>query len=192
MTKRVSDPRRLDVAAFADAAGELLGQWPLTGLRRLADTAHRDASAGDDEFAHWEVRGEKRSVTTGPAQVWLHLSARAKLSLLCQRCLQPTVTALEVRRSYLFVQGEAAAAELDAQCEDDVLALGSELDLRELVEDELLLSLPLIPKHEQCQQPLPGMAAAAGGIEPPPGLQHPFAALAVLKRSAIKAGSGED
>ena len=179
MAKRSLDPCRLDVAAFADAAGELAGHWPLAALHRLADMEYREASIAAGEQVDWAVQGETRKGKTGPVQTWLHLSAHAHLQLVCQRCLQAVATPLAAQRSFLFVQGEAAAAELDAECEDDVLALTRELDLRALVEDELLLSLPLVPKHEQCPEPL--LAAAASGEAE---LPHPFAALAALKRGA--------
>ncbi len=51
--------------------------------------------------------------------------------------------------------GEEAAAALDAESDDDVLALESSLDLHALVEDELLLALPLVPRHDECPEPLP-------------------------------------
>ncbi len=178
MSKRPFDPCRLDVAAFAEAAGELEGHWPLAALGRLADMEHREASAATREQAAWAVRGERRKTTSAGVQTWLHLSGKVRLPLVCQRCLQPVMTALDVRRSFLFVEGEAAAAELDAECEDDVLALSRELDLRELVEDEFLLSLPLVPKHDQC--PIPLLAAPADA-EPSLEPLNPFAALAALK-----------
>jgi uncharacterized protein len=180
MNKSLPEPRHLDVAAFAESAGELSGQWPLSAMSRLADMVHRE-SVGADEQAHWNVRGEKRGSISGPARIWLHLQAHANCSLVCQRCLQPVATAIDAKRSFMFVVGEAAAAELDAQCEDDVLALTRELDLRELVEDELLLSLPLVPKHEQCPSPL---LVAETGSELAAGAPHPFAALAALKGRA--------
>lgn len=181
MSKRPFDPRRLDAAAFAEAASEMAGQWPLSALPRLAEMAHRESGASADAPVHWSVRGEIRKAASVAVQTWLHLDAGAQLELLCQRCLQPVTLKVEARRSFLFVDGEAAAAELDAQSEDDVLALSRDLDLRELVEDELLLSLPLIPKHEDCPQPL---TAASDSAVPEPELAHPFAALAALKRGA--------
>lgn len=180
MHKTLPDPRRLDVAALAESAGELSGQWPLSEMSRLADMVHRE-SAGADELAQWDVRGEKRKSGSGPAEVWLHLHAHASCLLVCQRCLQPVATAIDAQRSFMFVAGEAAAAELDAQCEDDVLALTRELDLRELVEDELMLSLPLVPKHEQCPSPL---VAPQTGPELVADTPHPFAVLAALRRGA--------
>jgi uncharacterized protein len=86
------------------------------------------------------------------------------------------------QRSFLFVHGENTAAELDNDSEDDVLALTRSLDLVELIEDELLLALPLVPRHETCPQPLlAGEPEALADDEPP----HPFAALAALKRGGL-------
>ena len=104
------------------------------------------------------------------------LTNEAQVALTCQRCLQPVETPLELERSLRFVPGEAEAAALDADSEEDVLALPRWLDLRELAEDELLLALPIVPRHEQCPVPLP---SAAGEEEV--ARENPFAALQALK-----------
>ena len=73
---------------------------------------------------------------------------------------------------------------------DDVLALGRSLDLRELVEDELLLALPIVPRHEVCLQPLP-MAVGEQALEDDvPERPHPFAALQALKSGKGPGGKG--
>ena len=79
------------------------------------------------------------------------------------------------------MRGEAAAEALDAEIEDDVLALSKSLDLRELVEDELLLALPIVPRHDVCPQPLPLPVDSAPAPEDPTERPHPFAALQRLK-----------
>jgi uncharacterized protein len=178
MKPRDFDPLRLDVAAFAEAGGRLEGDWPLTSLERLAESAAAEAPPGDADRVCWSARGEARAVRGGPAQIWLHLGASTQLALQCQRCLQPVAVALAVERSFQFVPGEDAAATLDAESEDDVLALTRSLDLRELVEDELLLNLPLVPRHADCVAP--HVPAGAHDVEPEPA-PHPFAALAALK-----------
>ena len=99
--------------------------------------------------------------------------------LVCQRCLGPVEAVLDADRSFLFVAGEDAAAALDADSEDDVLALTRSLDLRELVEDELLLALPLVPRHEECPEPLEVPPDADAPVEEK---KNPFAVLAALKR----------
>lgn len=180
MKSRPVDPRHLDVEAFAKEGASLDGAWPLPALERLTDAAHPDARPSDADLASWQAEGERRTVRGAEPQTWLHLRAQARLALVCQRCLGPVEAAIETQRSFLFVAGEEAAAQLDADSEDDVLALTRSLDLRELVEDELLLALPLVPRHDLCPEPLPVPAddEALAGEE----RANPFAALAALKR----------
>ena len=60
-----------------------------------------------------------------------------------------------------------------------VLALTPALDLADLIEDELLLALPLVPRHDVCPAPLPVPDNADVPEEDEP--VNPFAALAALK-----------
>lgn len=177
MKSRSWDPRRLDVDAFARDAGQLSGQWSINELVRL-----RDMQVTADHAVQplqWSVRGERLQRRVGDAEVWLHLEGSTSLHLQCQRCLQPVEVPVHIDRAVRFVRGEDEAAALDADVEDDVLALTRSLDLQELIEDEVLLALPLVPRHDECPQPLPNPAdeIEASGEEEP----HPFAALAALK-----------
>ncbi len=182
MSQHEFDPFRLDVAAFAKAAGELDGAWPLAPFDRLTDSAVADALAPEAADVMWSARGEARALRGGETQIWLHLTAATALPLECQRCLKPVQAALQIERSFLFVPGEDAAAQLDADGDDDVLALTRALDLRELIEDELLLALPIVPRHEVCPEPLVSAAADAEAADEKP---NPFAALAALKRTNL-------
>ncbi|MGH8795765.1 MAG: YceD family protein [Caldimonas sp.] len=178
MSSRGFDPTRLDVEAFAAEGGELEGRWPLAGFDRLcASAAAGHPPTAADEVA-WQARGERAALRGGLHETWLHLVAEAKIPLQCQRCLAPVDVALAIGRKFLFVPGEDAAAQLDAIRDDDVLAMTRALDLHELVEDELLLALPLVPLHDACLAPL-SIAAGEGAA---PERPNPFAALAALKR----------
>jgi uncharacterized protein len=179
MKARPVDPLRLDVEAFAKEAGQLEGDWPLRSFSRLLDVRHPDAPPADAGLVRWNARGETRPVRGGAPQTWLHLRAGTQLSLVCQRCLGPVDTTVDAERSFLFVAGEETAAQLDADTEDDVLVLTRALNLRELVEDELLLALPLVPRHDLCPEPLPLAQQEHDEAEERP---NPFAALAALKR----------
>jgi len=181
MKARAHDPLRLDVEALAREAATLEGSWPLAELGRLAGSTFGDAPVGTDTV-RWRARGELRSRRAGAGDVWLHVDGGTEVALQCQRCLQAVRLPLAFERSFQFVAGEAAAAELDADSENDVLALTRALDLRELVEDELLLSLPLVPRHDQCPAPLRLPSDPEPDVEA--GQPHPFAALAALKRPA--------
>lgn len=177
----VFNPQRLDALRFAQSGARLDGDPPLGDFQRLADDLH--APVDPAERVRWQARGEMRAGPTGGApQAWLHLEARTHVPLTCQRCLGPVRIPLEVERWFRFVADEATAEALDDDSEEDLLALEPRPSLIGLIEDELILSLPLVPLHERCPQPLPAAIEADGG-EKAPGSErpHPFAALAKLK-----------
>ena len=180
MKARDFDPAKLDVEAFAKAGAHLEGSWPVKQLARLAAST---VSPAETECVSWNARGELKVLRGKQSEVWLHLAASAQVMLECQRCLAPVGATVDARRSFLFVHGETTAAELDTDSEDDVLALTRALDLLELIEDELLLALPLVPRHEACPAPLPTGETEASPEEGEP--PHPFAALAALKRGGL-------
>lgn len=180
MKAREFDPLRLDIAAFAKEEQVLEGSWPLEALERLAGSAVAGTAEGAPPVS-WRLVGEHRPAKGGTHEAWLHLTARAEVQLECQRCLKPVAEPLEAERSFLFVHGEEAAAALDAESEDDVLAITRSLDARELIEDELLLALPIVPRHEECPEPLAVPEEDLPGEEAP----HPFAALAALKGGGL-------
>jgi uncharacterized protein len=186
MKDKGHSPRALDVAQFARDGGALQGRWPLAGMPRLA-AAFIAASDGD---AVWSAQGERVAVAGSEAEVWLSLGASADVPLQCQRCLQPMVEPLRVQRRFRFVRHEDEAARLDEESEDDVLVLSPRLDLHELLEDELILALPLVPRHENCPRPLPVTASAdAAAQDEEEAVPHPFAALAALRGKPPRGGS---
>ena len=176
MKPRMHDPRRLDIAAAAEQGAELQGEWPLAALQRLVEGSPPKAA---DEVVSWSARFTRRAVPGGRPEARLHLQAQARVQRDCQRCLQPVAIDVTVDRALRFVADEATAAALDADSEEDVLAAERAFDLQELVEDELLLALPLVPRHEVCPQPLPLTGEAGESADAAPA--HPFAALAALK-----------
>ena len=177
MKPREFDPRRLDVKAFAKGGGQLAGSWPLSSFGRLADMVAAGDGGVVQTAVRWEAQGEETPVRRGAAEVWLQLQAEAALPLVCQRCLTAYPHAMAVHARILFVADEQTAAEIDADAEFDVLVFSKELDLHDLVEDELLLDLPLVPRHEVC----PAALVTPAAEEPEAAREHPFAALAGLK-----------
>ena len=171
------DPRALPVQAFCKATATLSGAWPLAGMPRLLDSVQ--GVPGADDAVDWTADGSLRPVTGGDAEIWLHLQARATVTLQCQRCLQAMQQPLQVDRRFRFVRTEAQAEQLDEIAEDDVLVLAPTLNLHELLEDELILALPIVPRHEEpCPVPLPMPVDDLPDDEPEP---NPFAALAALR-----------
>ena len=179
-SSRDLDPRRLDVAALAAAGAELAGEWPADRLRRLTSATLPPEDGTARPAIAWHAHGDRRVLAGAGVQASLVIGADTEITLECQRCLQPMRVPLHAERRIFFVDGEDAAAALDAQSEDDVLALTPALDLAELIEDELLLALPLVPRHEHCPKPLPrALVEDDPAIDP---ADNPFSVLAALKR----------
>lgn len=172
MNSKTPDPIRLDVQRLAEQGERLAGTWPLVELPRLAESVLHGTPV------QWHMQGERRPVAGGEPEVWLRLAAQSELALTCQRCLEPVHEPVAVDRWLRFVAGgEDVAAALDAQIEDDVLPLRPRMDARELIEDELLLALPLVPRHAVCPQALPAPAD-----DLPADTRRPFEVLASLKK----------
>lgn len=169
--------RQLDVKSFAEEAGELAGRESLRSHERLlAETQGR----GPEAPVTWSARGELRNPRHVQPEIWLHLKAGALLALTCQRCLTPVEVPVSVERSFRFVNDEQTAAALDDQSEEDVLALSRSFDVVQLVEDELLMELPLAPRHEAC--PPVHLAVADEAFEGSSARrENPFAVLGRLK-----------
>ena len=179
MSEKRPDPKRLDLRAFTRDAGTLQGELPLAFFQRLAPSLLPGGDGGPAGPVTWRADGRQRPVRGGVPELWLHLQATAAVVLECQRCLQPMAHALRVDRQLRFVEGEDEAERLDEESDDDVLALPPAADLLSLIEDEMILALPLVPRHESCPQPMPMAAADEGAEEEAP---HAFAALAHLRR----------
>lgn len=169
---------RLDVKAFAQAGAVLSGQESLSQYPRLLEEA---GAPGAGRLVQWQARGAQRVDASGFAQIWLHLTAQVSLPLTCQRCLGPVDVVLQVDRAFRFVVSEAQAEAEDEQAEEDVLALSREFDLHALIEDELLMELPLVPRHEVCPTAVRLAVQDADFEAAEAERPNPFAALAGLK-----------
>ena len=176
--KKVFDPRRLDDKVFAEEAGHLasqdsLGQHP----RLMAETAGRGAGTP----LAWSASGELRNPKHLHPEIWLRLQARTVLPLTCQRCLGPVEVAVEVDRPFRFVRDESIAMAEDDSSEEDLLALSRSFDLIELIEDELLMDMPVAPRHTVCPVPVKLAVADADFEAPSSERDNPFALLQRLK-----------
>lgn len=176
--KREFAPEHLNVAEFAQAGGQLSGAEPLARFDRLAAEA---VESIDGLQVDWEAQGEQREDASGRAESWMHLQASAELPLTCQRCLAPVRTRLEADRWFRFVADEETAAALDEELEEDVLVASRDFDLRGLIEDELLMALPITPRHEVCPQDVSLSVQDPDFDTAEKDRANPFAALAKLR-----------
>jgi uncharacterized protein len=123
---------------------------------------------GATEGLAFELRGGM----TGDGKPCLRILASGELRLVCQRCLGPLPHPVAIEVELQLAQ---SAREVE-QAEDDVdrVLASRAMSVAQLVEDEVLLALPMVPRHDQCSA-----ATSAGQQE----RISPFSALKALKRS---------
>ena len=172
-------PQRLNLQALAQDGQPWSEATLLQDLQRLADDAQ---GLAPDAAVHWQARAELRPQTGAEDQIWLHLSAQASVPLTCQRCMAAVSTPLEVDQWYRFVESEEVAMAEDDESEEDLLVMLPQFDLLTLIEDELLMALPLVPMHESCPvTPVFSAGDPAVGVEQ--AKPNPFAVLGQLKKN---------
>ena len=166
----------LDVKAFAKAQMHLEGDTPVAEFERLAEDCMGDVAG----HVSWSAQGALEPDQSGKEAIWLHLEAKTTVPLTCQRCLHPVPVELLIEQDFRFVPDEETAVAEDDESEEDLLVLEDSFDLMGLIEDELLMSLPLVPMHPAClsEQAPTSKEEEAILAEAKP---NPFAVLAALK-----------
>src|SRR5579859_44828 len=165
-------PPSLDLARAARQAYGLEGRLPVKSLPRLAAALASDAG---EVQVMLEARVDlaRRVTVTG--------SIDAQLQLQCQRCLEPMQLAVHAEPNLAWVKSDEQIAALPEEYEP-LLSADGDVDLKELVADELLLALPLVPRHEGDAACGGFTAPAERPAEPGEAKKNPFAELAKLKR----------
>jgi uncharacterized protein len=168
--------RSLDVKAFAKAQMHLEGDTPVAEFERLAQDCLGEVTGQ----VSWSVQGATEPDASGKDAIWLHLEAKAIVPLACQRCLHPVPVELLIEQDFRFVADEATALAEDDDSDEDLLVLEDRFDVLALIEDELLMALPLVPMHPTClsEQAPTSKEEEAILAEAKP---NPFAVLASLK-----------
>jgi DUF177 domain-containing protein len=162
----------LDVDRLSRGEAEIDFEVPLAELPRLKS---RIPGIGGS------VRGTARfGQQSGFAVVELSLAGTA--SLQCQRCMQAMELATESTTNVALIRAEADAAEVPDELEP-VLAREGRISAGELVEEEMLLVLPIVPLHEEPTEcAVPPAAPLVADEGPEHVTQRPFAGLAELLR----------
>ena len=132
-----------------------------------------------------EVRVELEFGTDAHGVRFIAGRVETKLVLECQRCLEPMELPLGLDFRLGVVGGQQEAERLPEGCEPLVVedgAAGRRVSLAALVEDELLLALPIVPRHEDTASCTQYRAEDSPRTQEP--RDNPFAALAKLKHSS--------
>ena len=117
---------------------------------------------------------------SGFAVAEMSLAGTARLQ--CQRCMQAMELCIESTTNLALILVEADAAEVPDELEP-VLAREGRISTGELVEEELLLALPIVPLHEELAEcAVPPAAPLIAEEGPEHVTQRPFEGLAELLR----------
>lgn len=150
------DPWRAVRNGLAFAGDVSLEQLPrLAAVVSCGKTGRRTGARGAVDYRlRFEYDQDRRALALG--------RIRSSLRLPCQRCLGDVEIALDVRLRLGLVMTEQAIENLPDDI-DPLLVTDARIDTLALIEDELLLALPAIPRHAEglCQPP--GLAA---GVAP--------------------------
>jgi len=156
----------IDSLEFARLQGELSGHLKPSELPRLADVLF-----DSDCKLDYQISGESVSKVLGGEHA-LVVSINGKLRLVCQRCLGALDYTLKIRRRLVLVRGGRWPDESLEDDDSDAIEASGEMNVVQLLEEEILLALPLAPMHKDCA--IPSNSAASNK-------ESPFAKLAQLK-----------
>lgn len=83
------------------------------------------------------------------------LCIRGQVQMRCTRCTQPIDIEIDREVPFLFVHSEAEANRIPIEENEEwEVVVGSEhMNVAEWVQEEVILSLPTFPRHEDCQAP---------------------------------------
>ncbi len=130
-------PDFIDPWHFADIGKRITGAVTLADLPRLAPFLQQ--SDGKAEFELVFTRDERK-------RVCISGFVKANLVLQCQRCLGPLTVPVDAVIALVAVEGIGEAEQL-AESVEPLLMEDSRVRLNDLVEDELMLSIPQVPMH---------------------------------------------
>lgn len=155
----------IDSLKFAREEMHMAGEVPVHALERLSDVL-----ADDEGTLAWRASGRR----DGQHKPFLVLEVSGEIHLKCQRCLGALPFQLNIRSNLQLIASGAAWPDegLEDDRVDPIEAL-EEQSLLSLVEDEVLLALPIAPRHETCSLPEYSESSAA---------DSPFLALSRLKK----------
>ncbi|MGF1644819.1 MAG: DUF177 domain-containing protein [Thiotrichales bacterium] len=160
---------------MADKSARLEGALPLARFERLS-------AALADPQGEARFRLAFRHLGAGRYRVSGELDA--DLTLQCQRCLNPFAARIESRFELAMVESEEAAERaLEQDALESVIVNEQSLSVVELLEDELLLALPAIPRHpEDAADCHPPTFTQTETVTETPAKANPFASLASIKK----------
>ena len=157
---------------LARSGRSLQGPIPVARMWRLAETLC--STAGEIVIDLRFRRGEH-------GRFCIQGRIRGELQLVCQRCMEPLPWSANCEVRLGLIPATMSRERLECGYEPLVAPEDSPLSLATMVEDELLLTLPIVPMHPANRCPMAGVVLGPGVDRDRDPQESPFAALKNLK-----------
>ncbi|WP_163833911.1 YceD family protein [Spartinivicinus ruber] len=169
-------PKTIDPRKLAKQHVSLKGGWPVADLEQVANyltnpegEVEVDLAFTQDAEGHFVISGQ----------------LVAQVQMTCQRCLEPVTLGVTVEVLLAVVWSDESGKQLPDYL-DPIVVADEHLSLARLIDEELILNLPIVPAHEDpiCQPQMEWLdpdAVDDSTISEQP--KNPFAVLASLKKS---------
>jgi uncharacterized protein len=131
-------PAAIDPYRLAEKGAHINGVLPVRQMRRVAEICQDESGEVGVELRFERSDVEEVCLLQGTLTATLHVT--------CQRCLDRMTLHLTARPRLILLRAGGAIEEYND--ENDTLVIDKELALCDLIEDEVLLAMPMIPMHE--------------------------------------------
>ncbi|MHB1947295.1 MAG: YceD family protein [Gammaproteobacteria bacterium] len=167
-------PLKVDPYRFADNATRLHGSLPIKNMERLASSLATDDNDVEIDI-HFGVDAQGLRFLSG--------QLKTQLGLQCQRCMETFKYEIISHLMLGIVQTEEEAKELPERYDPLLVTKGDDLLIQDVVEDELIVSLPIVPMHEakDCKIALPLVAESEAAEK-----DNPFNVIELLRSKRDK------
>ncbi|MBM3350896.1 MAG: hypothetical protein FJY53_03795 [Betaproteobacteria bacterium] len=154
----------IDNVLFAKRGEHLSGELSVEQCARLVGLLPLASMEKGMGSIHYTLDGNEDAAGC----LFLHLTVEVNLMVTCQRCLNPMPLSLDLQFNYLVSDQDVDNEDWDDNDECDVQEPSSVMDLIALIEDELIIALPIAPMHE---------SACGSGVTQSGERPNPFAVL---------------
>ena len=173
-----SIPAYVDTRKAFQQEGKISGEVSLESLPRFLDGLANDIGKVQVDLS-FDLNQSKQRIISGHLQ--------AEVEVFCQRCLEPLAIALADDIRLVLVKDQAAAEELDTEL-DPWICEDHKLDIIPLVEEQLILCMPLVSYHQsgECisrKNFVAGRQDTEGAAQSEKAGRNPFSVLESLKKS---------
>jgi uncharacterized protein len=170
----VTLPESVDAWRMVSARRSFQGSLPIAAMPRLCEVLADEAGV-----ATYELDFGRDEYGTA----YVDVRVQAPLWLVCQRTLEPFVLPVTVESRLGLIRSEREEAALPPGCEPLLIAEDDKLNPIDVIEDELLLALPLVPVNPDSALPEEVTRPPAEETPAQERPDNPFAVLRELKKT---------